>query len=171
MDKGLIKTRRRTIALLPPHHRQQYKYLTYFNDAGNDCSAEDLYAYNVRDERPTETAATNDVDDACGFCYNILCPAFGLGVVLVSQYSINDGASIPYKEIAGNGNIETTMENKIGATIEAEGKSTKEAIDTALKRLGVGKDRVKVQVLSEERKGLFGMKGASQAKVRITIVK
>lgn len=63
------------------------------------------------------------------------------------------------------------MENKIGATIEAEGKSTKEAIDTALKRLGVGKDRVKVQVLSEERKGLFGMKGASQAKVRITIVK
>jgi spoIIIJ-associated protein len=60
---------------------------------------------------------------------------------------------------------------KIGDSIEAEGKSTKEAISTALKSLGVSKDRVKVQVLSEERKGLFGMKGASQAKVRITIVK
>ena len=60
---------------------------------------------------------------------------------------------------------------KIGDSIESEGKSTREAISTALKTLGVSKDRVKVQVLSEERKGLFGMKGASQAKVRITIVK
>lgn len=59
----------------------------------------------------------------------------------------------------------------IGDTIEAEGRSTKEAISTALKTLGVSKDRVKVQVLSEERKGLFGMKGAAQAKVRITVVK
>ncbi|MFH1753404.1 MAG: Jag N-terminal domain-containing protein [Candidatus Omnitrophota bacterium] len=60
---------------------------------------------------------------------------------------------------------------KIGDSIEAEGRSTKEAIDTALKSLGVPKDRVKVQVLAEERKGLFGMKGAAQAKVRITVVK
>lgn len=60
---------------------------------------------------------------------------------------------------------------KIGDSIESEGKSTREAINTALKTLGVSKDRVKVKVLSEERKGLFGMKGASQAKVRITIVK
>lgn len=63
------------------------------------------------------------------------------------------------------------METKIGSTIEAEGRNTKEAITIALGKLGVSKDRVRVQVLSEERKGLFGMKGASQAKVRITVVK
>ncbi len=63
------------------------------------------------------------------------------------------------------------MEKKIGTTIEAEGRNTKEAISSALKSLGVSKDRVKVRVLSEEHKGLFGMKGASQAKVRITVVK
>lgn len=63
------------------------------------------------------------------------------------------------------------MKKKIGHTIEAEGRDTKEAISTALKTLGVSKDRVKVQILSEEKKGLFGMKGVSQAKVRITIIK
>lgn len=63
------------------------------------------------------------------------------------------------------------MEKKIGNTIEAEGRNTKEAITVALKNLGVSKNRVKVQILSEERKGLFGMKGASQAKVRVTVVK
>ena len=62
-------------------------------------------------------------------------------------------------------------ETKIGDSIEAEGRSTKEAISIALERLRVPKKRVRVQVLSEERKGLFGMKGASQAKVRITVVK
>ncbi len=63
------------------------------------------------------------------------------------------------------------MKTKIGETIEAEGRSTKEAITTALRSLGVPRKKVKVQILSEEQKGLFGMKGASQAKVRITIVK
>ena len=63
------------------------------------------------------------------------------------------------------------LEMNIGDSIEAEGKSTKEAITSALKTLGISKDKVKVQVLSEEKKGLFGMKGASQAKVRITVVK
>ena len=63
------------------------------------------------------------------------------------------------------------METKVGDSIEAEGRNTKEAIGSALKTLGVTKNRVRVQVLSEERKGLFGMKGASQAKVKITGVK
>lgn len=62
------------------------------------------------------------------------------------------------------------MDNK-GNTIEAEGRNTKEAISVALKKLGVSKNRVKVQILSEERKGLFGMKGAEQAKVRVTVIK
>lgn len=63
------------------------------------------------------------------------------------------------------------MESRIGNSIEAEGRNTKEAISLALKRLGVSKNRVKVQILSEERKGLFGMEGASQAKVKVTVIK
>jgi len=60
---------------------------------------------------------------------------------------------------------------KIGETIEVEGRTTQEAIDVALNKLGVSKELVKIKILSEERKGLFGMKGARQAKVKVTIVK
>ena len=60
---------------------------------------------------------------------------------------------------------------KIGESIEVKGRSTQEAIDIALKKLGVSKDKVKIKILSEERKGLFGMEGAKQAKVRVTVVK
>lgn len=60
---------------------------------------------------------------------------------------------------------------KIGETIEVEGRTTQEAIDVALDKLGVSKNLVKIKILSEERKGLFGMKGARQAKVKVTIVK
>lgn len=63
------------------------------------------------------------------------------------------------------------MGTKIGVSIEAEGRDVKEAIRIALDKLGVSKDRVKIQILSEERKGLFGMKGAEQAKVKVTVVK
>ncbi len=63
------------------------------------------------------------------------------------------------------------MTIRIGDTMESEGKNTKEAISSALKKLGVKKHRVKVQVLAEEKKGLFGMEGASQAKVRVTVIK
>lgn len=53
--------------------------------------------------------------------------------------------------------------------IEAEGPTIKEAIAVALKALGVRRDQVTVKVLAEEERGLFGMKGASQAKVRVTL--
>ena len=58
-----------------------------------------------------------------------------------------------------------------GKSVEVEGRSTQEAIDIALTKLGVSKDRVKIKILSEERKGLFGMEGAKQAKVKVTVVK
>lgn len=61
--------------------------------------------------------------------------------------------------------------NKIGETVEVKGRSTQEAIDVALKKLGVPKNSVKIKILSEERKGLFGMEGAKQAKVKVTVVK
>ena len=60
---------------------------------------------------------------------------------------------------------------KVGDTIEVTGRSTKEAIEKALRKLGVSKDKVKIKILSEECKGLFGMEGAKQAKVKLTVTK
>jgi spoIIIJ-associated protein len=56
-------------------------------------------------------------------------------------------------------------------TIEVEGKTVEEAIDKALRALQLPRDKVKIQVLSEEEKGLFGMPGAKSAKVRVSIIK
>lgn len=53
-------------------------------------------------------------------------------------------------------------------SIEIEGKTVEEAVDNALKQLKLPRDKVKIEVLSEEEKGLFGMPGARPAKVRVT---
>ncbi|MCK9572221.1 MAG: Jag N-terminal domain-containing protein [Candidatus Omnitrophica bacterium] len=53
-------------------------------------------------------------------------------------------------------------------SIEVEGNSVEEAINKALKDLGVSRNKVKIEVVSEEKKGLFGMPGAKPAKVRVT---
>ena len=52
--------------------------------------------------------------------------------------------------------------------IEVEGKTVEEAIKKALQALKLPRDKVKIEVLSEEKKGLFGMAGAKPAKVKIT---
>lgn len=54
-------------------------------------------------------------------------------------------------------------------SIEVEGKTIEEAIRKALKELKLSRDKVKVEVLSEEEKGLFGMPGAKPAKIRVSI--
>ncbi len=54
-------------------------------------------------------------------------------------------------------------------SIEAEGKTTKEAIHAALAKLGVTRDKVHVKVLSEGHHGLFGMNGLKLAKVKVTL--
>ncbi|MBN1871302.1 MAG: Jag N-terminal domain-containing protein [Candidatus Omnitrophica bacterium] len=54
-------------------------------------------------------------------------------------------------------------------SIEVEGKTTKEAINIALKKLRVPKEKVDIKILSEEHKGLFGMHGHKMAKVKVTI--
>ena len=54
-------------------------------------------------------------------------------------------------------------------SIEVNGSSSREAIKKALKILGTTRDKVIIKVLSEENKGLFGMKGAAQAKIRATL--
>ncbi|MBU4473390.1 MAG: Jag N-terminal domain-containing protein [Candidatus Omnitrophica bacterium] len=57
------------------------------------------------------------------------------------------------------------------SSIEVEGKTVEEAIKKALKTLKLSKNQVKVEVLSEEKKGLFGMPGAKLAKIRVTVIK
>ena len=56
-------------------------------------------------------------------------------------------------------------------SIEIEGRTSQEAIKIALKKLGVTRQQVKVEILSEENKGLFGMKGAKPARVKVTLRK
>jgi len=55
-------------------------------------------------------------------------------------------------------------------TIEVEGSTVEEAIKKALKELKLSRDKVKIEVLTEEERGLFGMPGAQPARVRITII-
>lgn len=50
--------------------------------------------------------------------------------------------------------------------IEIEAKTVEEAIEKALGILKVAREDIEVQVLSEEKKGLFGMEGARRAKIR-----
>lgn len=54
-------------------------------------------------------------------------------------------------------------------SIETEGKTVKEAIQIALQKLGVTRNKVRVQILSEGKSGLFGMEGLKQAKVKVTL--
>jgi len=56
-------------------------------------------------------------------------------------------------------------------SIEVEGGSVDEAIKKALKILGASKDDVDVKVVSEEKRGLFGMEGEKPAKIRVTLKK
>ena len=55
-------------------------------------------------------------------------------------------------------------------SIEVEGKTVEEAIKKALQTLKLPREKVKIEVLSEEEKGLFGMLGAKPAKVRISAI-
>ena len=54
-------------------------------------------------------------------------------------------------------------------SFEFEGGTVEDAITKALKTLKVSRETIKVKVLSEEQRGLFGMEGAKPAKIRVTI--
>ena len=54
-------------------------------------------------------------------------------------------------------------------SIEMEGKTVEEAIKKALKELKAPRKKVKIEILTEEEKGLFGMPGAKLAKIRASI--
>jgi spoIIIJ-associated protein len=51
--------------------------------------------------------------------------------------------------------------------IEIEGRTVEDAIRKALEELEVSRDEIEVKVLSEEKKGLFGMEGAKPAKIKV----
>jgi len=54
--------------------------------------------------------------------------------------------------------------------IEVEGKTVEEAIKKALTELKLPRNRVKIESVTEEKKGLFGMAGEKPAKLRISII-
>jgi spoIIIJ-associated protein len=54
-------------------------------------------------------------------------------------------------------------------SIEIRGRTVDEAIHAALDRLGVTRDDVEIEVLSEGRSGVFGV-GSQEARVRVTII-
>ncbi len=54
--------------------------------------------------------------------------------------------------------------------IEVEGNTVEEAIAKALQELKLPRNRVKIESLTEEKKGLFGMPGAKPAKIRVSVI-
>ncbi len=53
--------------------------------------------------------------------------------------------------------------------IEKTGKSVEEAIEVALEELGVNREEAEVEVLEEPNKGLLGIIGTKQAKIRVKV--
>lgn len=54
--------------------------------------------------------------------------------------------------------------------VETEGDTIDQAIEDALKRLGVGRDKITVEILAEGKKGIFGF-GAQKARIRAAVRK
>jgi spoIIIJ-associated protein len=50
-----------------------------------------------------------------------------------------------------------------------EGPTVEEAIAIALNELNVSREKVDIKVISEEKKGLFGMEGAKPAKIKVFV--
>jgi len=54
-------------------------------------------------------------------------------------------------------------------SIEQTGRTVEEAVEAALKALGVSREEAEVEVLAEESRRLLGILGHSEAKVRVTV--
>jgi spoIIIJ-associated protein len=57
--------------------------------------------------------------------------------------------------------------DKLPNSIEFEGGTVEDAINKALESLSVSRDEIRIKVVCEEKKGLFGMKGAKPAKIKV----
>ena len=53
--------------------------------------------------------------------------------------------------------------------LEVYGSTVEEAVQKALKELNVSREEIDVKVVSEEKKGLFGMEGEKPAKIIVTL--
>ncbi len=58
---------------------------------------------------------------------------------------------------------------KISKNLEVEGASVEDAINKAMRILGVSRESLVVKVLCEEKRGLFGMAGAKPAKIMVSL--
>jgi len=56
-----------------------------------------------------------------------------------------------------------------GKGMEFEGHDVADAINKAIKTLGVSRETITVKVLSEEQKGLFRMAGVKPAKIKVSM--
>ena len=54
-------------------------------------------------------------------------------------------------------------------TLEFEGNTVEDAINHALRDLNVSRETLQIKVVCEEQKGLFGMQGATPAKIKVKI--
>ena len=54
-------------------------------------------------------------------------------------------------------------------TNEFEGNTLDDAINKAVLNLGVPKNKLDIKVVCEEKRGLFGMRGAKTAKIKVRI--
>ncbi len=52
---------------------------------------------------------------------------------------------------------------------EFEGNTLDEAINKAVLKFGVPKNKLDIKIVCEEKRGLFGMRGAKSAKIKVTI--
>ena len=52
---------------------------------------------------------------------------------------------------------------------EFEGDTVDEAINKAVVKFGVPKNKLDIKIVCEEKRGLFGMRGAKTAKIKVTI--
>lgn len=64
---------------------------------------------------------------------------------------------------------DSVMEDKYRKSMEVEGNTIEEAIKKAAESLNVSRGQICVKIVCEEKKGLFGMKGAKPAKIRVTL--
>ena len=68
--------------------------------------------------------------------------------------------------------MENNASNKgLPKSIEVEGQTVEEAIKKAAELFNVAREGIVVKVVSEEKKGLFGMEGAKPAKIKATLKK
>lgn len=56
-----------------------------------------------------------------------------------------------------------------GDVKEFEGGTVEEAIEKAEKSLGVSRETLEIKVVCEEKRGLFGMRGAKAAKIKVKV--